>query len=78
MTPSGNKFFLVLVDDHSRFMWLMLLPSKDHAASAINNFQASIEVETGRKLKMLRTDRGGNSPLLNLAGIVQSKVFTGS
>jgi hypothetical protein len=80
MTPSGNKFFLLLVDNHNRFMWLMLLPSKDHAASAIKNFQASVEVEIERKLKMLRTDRGGggDSPLLNLSGTAQSKVFTGS
>ena len=77
-TPSGNKYFLLLVDDLSRYMWLVLLPSKDHAACAIKNFQAGIEVETGRKLKVLRTDRGGNSPLLSLAGTVQSAACTGS
>jgi len=38
MTPSSNKFFLLLIDDLSRYMWLVLLPSKDHVASAINNF----------------------------------------
>jgi hypothetical protein len=79
MTPSGNRFFLLLVDDHSRFMWLMLLPSKNHAASAIKNFQAGIEVETRCKLKMLRTDRGGgNSHWSSLADIVQSTAFTDS
>jgi transposase InsO family protein len=40
-------------------MWLVLLPSKDHATAAIKNFQASVEVETLRKLKTLRTDCGG-------------------
>jgi hypothetical protein len=40
-------------------MWLILLPSKDHTVGAIKNFQAGVEVETGRKLKVLRTDRGG-------------------
>jgi hypothetical protein len=59
VTPSGNQYFLLLVDDMSRFMWLVLLPSKDQAAAAIKNFQMSVEVETGRKLKTLRTDRGG-------------------
>jgi hypothetical protein len=39
----------------------VLLPSKDHAAATIKNFQASVEVETGRKLKTLRTDHGGSS-----------------
>jgi hypothetical protein len=58
-TPSGNNYFLLLVDDMSRYMWLVLLPSKDHATAAIKNFQASVEVETLRKLKTLRTDCGG-------------------
>jgi transposase InsO family protein len=40
-------------------MWLVLLPSKDQAATTIKNFQAAVEVETGRNLKALRTDRGG-------------------
>ncbi|WVZ77310.1 hypothetical protein U9M48_025192 [Paspalum notatum var. saurae] len=43
----------------SRYMWLHLLPSKDHAPAAIKNFQAAVEVESGRKLKVLRIDRGG-------------------
>jgi hypothetical protein len=40
-------------------MWLFLLPSKDQAATAIKNFQVTVEVETRCKLKALRTDRGG-------------------
>jgi hypothetical protein len=58
-TPSGNKYFLLLVDDMSRFMWLRMLSSKDEAPTAIKNFKAAVEVETGRRLKTLRTDRGG-------------------
>jgi IS30 family transposase len=58
-TPGGNNYFLLLVDDMSRYMWIQLLSSKGQASAAIKNFQASVEVETGRKLKTLRTDRGG-------------------
>jgi hypothetical protein len=58
-TPSGNQYFLLLVDDMSRFMWLQLLSSKDQAPSFIMNFQAAIEVESGHKLKVLCTDGGG-------------------
>jgi transposase InsO family protein len=58
-TPSGNKYFLLLVDDMSRYMWLQLLSSKDQPPSEIKNFQAVVEVETGKKLKVLRTDQGG-------------------
>jgi transposase InsO family protein len=40
-------------------MWVRLLSSKDQAPSEIKNFQAVVEVETEKKLKVLRTDRGG-------------------
>jgi hypothetical protein len=38
-------------------MWVRLLSSKDQTPSEIKNFQAAVEVETGKKLKVLRTDR---------------------
>lgn len=58
-TPGGKRYFLLLVDDLSRFMWLVLLGAKDEAATAVKRFQAMVEVESGRKLRVLRTDRGG-------------------
>lgn len=58
-TPSGNRYFLLLVDDYSRFMWLSLLPSKDGAAAAIKRIQAAAERKSGKKLRALRTDRRG-------------------
>jgi len=43
----------------SRYMWLTLLRSKADAPAAIMEFQARVERETGKKLKVLRTDNGG-------------------
>jgi hypothetical protein len=58
-TPSGGKYFLLLVDDKSRFMWLKVLARKNQAAAAIKEFQARAEAESEKKLGVLRTDRGG-------------------
>jgi hypothetical protein len=58
-TPSSSRYFLLLVDDMSRYMWLCLLASKDQAPAAIRRFKVAAEVESGRKLKVLCTDRGG-------------------
>jgi transposase InsO family protein len=58
-TPGGSKYFLLLVDDHNRYMWVKTLRSKDEAAEEIKLFQAAVEAEIGRKLGALRTDRGG-------------------
>lgn len=57
-TPSGNNYFLLLVDDYSRYMWLAAIPSKDRAAAAIRSIQAQAEGEGSVKLRVLRTDRG--------------------
>jgi transposase InsO family protein len=48
-TPRGRRYFLLLVDDLSRYMWVVVLGSKGEAA----------EAECGRKLRELRTDNGG-------------------
>ncbi|CAA6674433.1 unnamed protein product [Spirodela intermedia] len=58
-TPNGSKYFLLLVDDRSRYMWVAMLPSKDRAAVAIKEIKARAEGESGLKLGALRTDRGG-------------------
>ena len=47
------------MDDCSRYMWLQLLMSKDEAAVAIKKFKTRAEAESGKKLLVLRTDRGG-------------------
>jgi hypothetical protein len=57
-TPSGNSYFLLL-DDHSRYMWISTLVSKNQVVVAIMEFQARAEGESGHKLSMLCTDRGG-------------------
>jgi uncharacterized protein (DUF2164 family) len=57
-TPGGKKLFLLTVDDMSRYMWLVLLASKDEASTAIIRLQARAEAESGHKLGTLRTDCG--------------------
>ena len=37
--PSGNRYFLLLVDDMSCYMWLCLLSSKDQAPVVIRQFK---------------------------------------
>lgn len=58
-TPSGNRYFLLLVDDYSRFMWIKLLPSKDAEPAAIKQIQAAAERKLGKRLRALRMHRGG-------------------
>ena len=57
-TLGGKTLFLLLVDDKSRFMWLILLQAKSEATEAIKCIQARAEAECWKKMQMLRTDRG--------------------
>ena len=59
VTPGGRRYFLLLVDDLSRYMWVMILGSKGEAADAIRHPQAAAEAESGLKLRVLRTDNDG-------------------
>ena len=55
----GASYFLLVVDDHSRYMWVELLKSKDQALDYFKKIKLRAESESGGKLKALRTDRGG-------------------
>jgi IS30 family transposase len=58
-TPGGRRYFLLLIDDLSYYMWVVVLSSKGEAADAIRHAQAAAEVECDCKLRVLRIDNGG-------------------
>jgi hypothetical protein len=58
-TLGGKTMFLLMVDDMSCYMWLILLSTKSDAARMIKQVQAQAEAECGKKLKVLCMDRGG-------------------
>ena len=58
-TPGGKSFFLLVVDDCSRYMWLELLASKSEALQYFRKIKMAAEVESGHRLKAFRSDRGG-------------------
>ena len=58
-TPEGKSFFLLGVDECSRYMWLELLASKSEALQYFRKIKMAAEVESGHRLKAFRSDRGG-------------------
>lgn len=79
-TPAGNKYFLLIIDYASLYMWVEVLKRKDEALKFVKKVKALAENELGLKMKAFRTDRGGefNSlilllfPLLTLLGYMES------
>ena len=56
---TGEKFFILFVDDYSRMMIVMYLREKSEAFEKFKWHLARLEKETGKRLKCLRSDRGG-------------------
>ena len=46
-TPAGNKYFLLIIDDFSRYMWIVLLKTKDQALQDFRIVKMAAE-EIGR------------------------------
>jgi transposase InsO family protein len=55
----GCYYFVTFIDDHSRKVWVYTLKTKDQVLDVFKQFHASVERETGKKLKCIRTDNGG-------------------
>ncbi|CAH9100553.1 unnamed protein product [Cuscuta europaea] len=59
MTLGGCSYFVTFIDDHFRKVWVYTLKSKDQVFEMFKQFHASVERQTGKKLKCIRTDNGG-------------------
>ena len=56
---SGDKFFIFFVDQYSRMITIMYLKEKAKAFQKFKWYLERLEKEIGKKLKCLRSDRGG-------------------
>ena len=50
---------MTFIDDHSRRLWATPLKTKDQVLSVFKELHARVERESGRKLKAVRGDNGG-------------------
>lgn len=56
---AGSNYFLLFTDDYSRMSWVYFLKHKSEAFEYFRKFKAFVEKQSGKALKVLRTDRGG-------------------
>src|SRR3954465_2276495 len=59
LTKGGKKYFMTLIDDSTRYCRVYLLKSKDEALNFFKIYKAEVENQLDRKIKRLRSDRGG-------------------
>lgn len=68
ITPSGNKYFMVIIDDFTRFTKTYLLKQKSEAVDKLKEYVRWVENLFGRKPQVVRSDGGGefnNNELLD-------------
>ena len=56
---SGYAYYVSFINDYSRKTWIYFLKSKDEVFSEFKEFKALIENLYVRKIKILRSDNGG-------------------
>lgn len=68
-TLGGKLYDMLIMDTYSQRIFIKLLRKKSDAADALMRWILQVEVQTGKKLKVLRSDNGENSsPMLSQTG----------
>ena len=55
----GYEYFITFTDDLSRFGYVYLMKHKSEAFEKFKEFQSEVQNQLGKKIKFLRSDRGG-------------------
>ena len=58
-TLSGGEYFVTFIDNHSRKTSIYFFKTKDEVFDRFREFKALVENMTGRKIKVLCSDNGG-------------------
>jgi transposase InsO family protein len=59
LTKGGKRYFMTLIDESTRYCYVYLLKSKDEDLNFFKIYKAEAENQLDRKIKHLRSDRGG-------------------
>lgn len=59
LSTSGYCYFLLFLDDYSKFMWIYFMKQKSKVFTIFQQFKNLIETQFNTKIKQLLTDWGG-------------------
>eukprot|EP00253_Pinus_taeda_P008179 PITA_08179 len=58
-STAKNRYYVIFVDDFSRKCWIFFMQKKSETYSKFCELKALVEKESGKKVKALRSDNGG-------------------
>ncbi|CAI7833313.1 unnamed protein product [Closterium sp. NIES-53] len=69
-----NRYFLTIVDDHTRAVWVYPLKTKGEVAAAVlKEWMPRAQRESGHKVKVIRTDNGGEFTGADFEAVLKKK-----
>lgn len=60
-TQGGCRYYLTMIDDHSRYTMVYFLKEKSEVEGRIREYVRFVETQFGRKPKAIRSDRGAST-----------------
>ena len=58
LTHGGNRYIITFVDEFSKYTTVYLLKNKSDTFEKFQDFLKEVENQFGRKIKIIRSDRG--------------------
>lgn len=58
-SPGGCRYYMTMIDDHSRYTVVYFLKEKSEVTDKISEYVRFTEIQFRRKPKLIRSDRGG-------------------
>jgi 5'-3' exoribonuclease 2 len=74
----GAHYMLTIIDDYSRKVWPYFLRNKDDTFAAFKDWKVMIERQTDKKVKVLRTNNGGEFCSVAFNDIASRKALSGT
>lgn len=66
VTPGGKRYLVTFIDDYSRYTHIYLLSNKSEVPGILKRYVELVKNKFGRKIKVIRSDRGGEYLSTNL------------
>jgi hypothetical protein len=69
---SGCLYYFIFIDDYSIICWIYFLKAKSDTFDKFKEYKAFIEKKTGKHIRILRTDNGGDFESLQFEDFCKS------
>jgi hypothetical protein len=73
MYSAGSKYYLVIVDDYSRFTWVFFLQEKSQTQDTLKGFLRWAQNEFGLRIKKIRSDNGTEFKNSQIEGFLEEE-----